>query len=140
LSSVASLEYSDTNETAITTALNQTLAAASAQPRTVVADVFTAFQTASGPARGHTGNVGLLCIAAEPPHFGGGDLRLGDRDRAFELLEKSYRGHSSGMAFLKEDPFNWEDLRLNRCTTVAMVMGKAPRMVTGKRIPDYGRP
>ena len=64
---------------------------------------------------------------------------LDDRDRAFELLEKSYRGHSSGTAFLKEDPF-WEDLRLNHCTTVAMVMGKTPRMVTGKRIPDYRRP
>ena len=60
MSSVASLDYSDTNETAITTALNQTLAAASAQPRTVVADVFTAFQAAAGPARGHTCNVGLL--------------------------------------------------------------------------------
>ena len=54
-----SVDYSDTNETAITTALNQTLAAASAQARTVVADVFTAFQ-AAGPAGGHTCNVGLL--------------------------------------------------------------------------------
>ena len=35
-----SVDYSDTNETAITTALNQTLAAASAQARTAVADVF----------------------------------------------------------------------------------------------------
>ena len=60
MSSVASLDYLDTNETAITTALNQTLAAASAQPRTVVADVFTAFQAATGPAHGHTCNVGLL--------------------------------------------------------------------------------
>jgi lysophospholipase L1-like esterase len=55
-----SVDYSDTNETAITTALNQTLAAASAQARTVVADVFTAFQAAAGPAGGHTCNVGLL--------------------------------------------------------------------------------
>ena len=55
-----SVDYSDTNETAITTALNQTLAAASAQPRTVVADVFAAFHAAAGPAGGHTCNVGLL--------------------------------------------------------------------------------
>ena len=55
-----SVDYSDTNETAITTALNQTLAAASAQAGSVVADVFTAFQAAAGPAGGHTCNVGLL--------------------------------------------------------------------------------
>jgi DNA-binding winged helix-turn-helix (wHTH) protein/TolB-like protein/Tfp pilus assembly protein PilF len=34
---------------------------------------------------------------------------LRDKDRAFELLEKSYREHGV-MAFLTEDPF-WEDLR-----------------------------
>src|SRR5258705_959170 len=55
-----SVDYSDANDTAITTALNQTLAAASAQARTAVADVFTAFQAAAGPAGGHTFNVGLL--------------------------------------------------------------------------------
>jgi len=55
-----SVDYSDTNETAITTALNQALAAASAEPRTVVADVFTAFQAAAGPTGGHTCSVGLL--------------------------------------------------------------------------------
>jgi len=55
-----SVDYSDTNETAITAALNQTLAAASAQAGSVVADVFTAFQGAAGPAGGHTCNVGLL--------------------------------------------------------------------------------
>ena len=55
-----SVDYSDTNETAITVALNQTLAAASAQAGSVVADVFTAFQAAAGPAGGHTCNVGLL--------------------------------------------------------------------------------
>jgi lysophospholipase L1-like esterase len=55
-----SVDYSDTNQTAITAALNQTLAAASAQARTVVADVFTAFQAAAGHADGHTCNVGLL--------------------------------------------------------------------------------
>jgi lysophospholipase L1-like esterase len=55
-----SVDYSDTNETAITAALNQTLAAASAQAGSVVADVFTAFQSAAGPAGGHTCNVGLL--------------------------------------------------------------------------------
>ena len=55
-----SVDYSDVNETAITAALNQTLAAASAQADTVVADVFTAFQAAAGPAGGHTCNVGLL--------------------------------------------------------------------------------
>src|SRR5216684_765970 len=55
-----SVDYSDTNETVITAALNQTLAAASAQADTVVADVFTAFQAIAGPAGGHTCNVGLL--------------------------------------------------------------------------------
>ena len=55
-----SVDYSDTNQTAITAALNQTLAAASAQARTVVADVFTAFQAAAGHADGHTCSVGLL--------------------------------------------------------------------------------
>jgi len=55
-----SVDYSDVNETAITTALNQALAAASAQADTVVADVFTAFQAIAGPAGGHTCNVGLL--------------------------------------------------------------------------------
>ncbi len=55
-----SVDYSDTNETAITAALNQTLAAASAQAGSVVADVFTAFQSAAGPAGGHKCNVGLL--------------------------------------------------------------------------------
>jgi hypothetical protein len=54
------VDYSDTNKIAITVALNQTLAAASAQARTVVADVFTAFQAAAGPAGGHTCHVGLL--------------------------------------------------------------------------------
>jgi lysophospholipase L1-like esterase len=55
-----SVDYSNTNETAITVALNQTLAAASAQAGSVIADVFTAFQSAAGPAGGHTCNVGLL--------------------------------------------------------------------------------
>ena len=55
-----SVDYSNTNETVITASLNQTLAAASAQAGSVVADVFTAFQAAAGPAGGHTCNVGLL--------------------------------------------------------------------------------
>jgi lysophospholipase L1-like esterase len=55
-----SVDYSDINETAITVALNQALAAASARAGTVVADVFTAFQTIAAPAGGHTCNVGLL--------------------------------------------------------------------------------
>ncbi len=55
-----SIDYSDPNETAITTALNQALATAAAPTGTVVADVFTAFQTVAGAAGGHTCNVGLL--------------------------------------------------------------------------------
>ena len=51
-----SVDYSDVNETAITAALNQVLAAAG----TVVADVFTAFQAIAATAGGHTCNVGLL--------------------------------------------------------------------------------
>jgi tetratricopeptide (TPR) repeat protein len=35
---------------------------------------------------------------------------LGDKDRAFELLEKSYTQHSANLAFLKPDPF-WDGLR-----------------------------
>lgn len=55
-----SVDYSDVNETAITTALNQALATAAAPTGAVVADVFTAFQTVAGAAGGHTCNVGLL--------------------------------------------------------------------------------
>jgi lysophospholipase L1-like esterase len=60
-----SVDYSDVNETAIIAALNQALAAASARADTVVADVFTAFQTIAGPARGQTCNVGLLNASSE---------------------------------------------------------------------------
>lgn len=35
---------------------------------------------------------------------------LGDKDRAFELLEKSYLRHSANLAYLKPDPF-WDNLR-----------------------------
>jgi len=35
---------------------------------------------------------------------------LGDKERAFELLEKSYQRHSANLAFLKPDPF-WDNLR-----------------------------
>jgi eukaryotic-like serine/threonine-protein kinase len=35
---------------------------------------------------------------------------LGDKERAFELLEESYRRHSADLAFLKPDPF-WDVLR-----------------------------
>jgi eukaryotic-like serine/threonine-protein kinase len=35
---------------------------------------------------------------------------LGDKERAFEFLEKSYRQHSANLAFLKPDPF-WDGLR-----------------------------
>jgi lysophospholipase L1-like esterase len=55
-----SVDYSDPIETGFTAALNQALAASSAQTGTVVADVFTAFQAAAGPAGGHTCNAGLL--------------------------------------------------------------------------------
>lgn len=34
---------------------------------------------------------------------------LGDKDRAFELLEKSYRQHSANLAYIKPDPF-WDNL------------------------------
>jgi lysophospholipase L1-like esterase len=55
-----SVDYSDPIETGFTAALNQALAASLAQTGTVVADVFTAFQAAAGPAGGHTCNAGLL--------------------------------------------------------------------------------
>jgi len=54
-----SIDYSDPTETALTSALNDALAAA-AQAGGVVADVFTAFQTATVPAGGKTCNAGLL--------------------------------------------------------------------------------
>jgi phospholipase/lecithinase/hemolysin len=60
-----SVDYSDTNETAITAALNQTLAAASAQAGGIVADVFTAFQGAARPASGHTCKAGLLNVSPQ---------------------------------------------------------------------------
>ena len=34
---------------------------------------------------------------------------LGDKDRAFELLDKSYRQHSANLAYIKPDPF-WDNL------------------------------
>jgi len=55
-----SMDYSDPTETGLTSALNDALAAAAAQAGGVVADVFTAFQTATVPAAGKTCNVGLL--------------------------------------------------------------------------------
>jgi len=55
-----SVDYSDSTETALTSALNDALAAAAAQAGVVVADVFTAFQTATTPAGGKTCNAGLL--------------------------------------------------------------------------------
>ena len=54
-----SIDYSDPTETALTSALNDALAAA-AHAGGVVADVFTAFQTATVPAGGKTCNAGLL--------------------------------------------------------------------------------
>lgn len=60
-----SLDYSDANVTSIFTALNQALAAVAAQAGSPVADVFTAFQTAAGPAGGHTCNVGLLNASSQ---------------------------------------------------------------------------
>lgn len=35
---------------------------------------------------------------------------LGNRNRAFELLEESYRQHSANLAYIKPDPF-WDNLR-----------------------------
>ena len=55
-----SVDYSDANETSLILALNQVLAAASAQAGLPVADVFTSFQAAAASAGGHTCNVGLL--------------------------------------------------------------------------------
>jgi len=55
-----SVDYSDPAETGLTIALNDALAAAAAQAGGVIADVFTAFQTATVPAGGKTCNVGLL--------------------------------------------------------------------------------
>jgi lysophospholipase L1-like esterase len=55
-----SVDYSDPTETGLISALNDALAAAAAQAGGVVADVFTAFQTATVPAGGKTCNVGLL--------------------------------------------------------------------------------
>lgn len=60
-----SVDYSDANQTAITSALNQALrTAASTDAATVVADVFTAFQGIAASAGGHTCNVGLLNASA----------------------------------------------------------------------------
>jgi lysophospholipase L1-like esterase len=55
-----SVDYSDPTETALTSALNDALAAAAAQEGGVVADVFTAFQNATVPTGGKTCNAGLL--------------------------------------------------------------------------------
>ena len=55
-----STDYSDPNQTALTMALNQVLAAAAASHGAVVADAFTAFQQASAAAGGKTCLAGLL--------------------------------------------------------------------------------
>lgn len=55
-----SLDYSNPIDTSIAVALDQALAAASAQTGAVVADVFTAFQAAAVPAGGQTCTAGLL--------------------------------------------------------------------------------
>ena len=61
-----SVDYSDANQTAITAALNHALEiAASTQPATVVADVFTAFRGIAASAGGHTCNAGLLNASAK---------------------------------------------------------------------------
>ena len=55
-----STDYSDAGGTALTMALNQTLAAAAAAHGAVVADAFTAFQQAAAGAGGKTCFAGLL--------------------------------------------------------------------------------
>ena len=55
-----SLDYTDPVQTGFTAAINQTLAAAAAANRAVVADVFSAFQAAAAPAGGKTCVAGLL--------------------------------------------------------------------------------
>jgi len=55
-----SVDYSDPTETGLTSALNDALAAAAAQAGGIVADVFSAFQTATVPAAGKTCDAGLL--------------------------------------------------------------------------------
>lgn len=55
-----STDYSDAGATALTAALNQTLAAAAASHGAVVADAFTAFQQATAAAGGKTCLAGLL--------------------------------------------------------------------------------
>jgi lysophospholipase L1-like esterase len=58
-----SVDYTDIPGTSITAALNQSIAAAATQEGAVIADVFTAFQTAAGVAGGHTCVTGLLNAA-----------------------------------------------------------------------------
>jgi lysophospholipase L1-like esterase len=60
-----SVDYSDPIETALTSALNDALAAAAAQAGGAVADVFTAFQTATVPAAGKTSSPATF-IPASP--------------------------------------------------------------------------
>lgn len=55
-----STDYSDATQTGIIAALNQALAAAGAQSGALVADVFSAFQSATVPVAGKTCNAGLL--------------------------------------------------------------------------------
>lgn len=55
-----STDYTDPNLTGITAALNQALAVAATQGGALVADLFTAFQAAAGPAGGLTCRAGLL--------------------------------------------------------------------------------
>ena len=55
-----STDYSDLTQTGIIAALNQALTAAAGQSGAVIADVFSAFQSATGPVGGKTCNAGLL--------------------------------------------------------------------------------
>ena len=86
-----SVDYSDINQTAITTALNQALLAVSAQAGSVVADVFTAFQAAAGPASGHTCSAGLLNAA--PQNQFGCDIHPSQSGQKLiaRTVERAYR-------------------------------------------------
>lgn len=63
-----SVNYADATQTFLTALLNQTLANVAVANGAVVADAFTAFQSAATSAGGHTCMVGLLNVDPSNPN------------------------------------------------------------------------
>jgi lysophospholipase L1-like esterase len=61
------VDYTDTAQVGIIALFNKHLAASATAHHAVIADAFTAFETAAAPARGHTCAAGLINASPGPP-------------------------------------------------------------------------